>query len=459
MSDDAIDRWLDEMPEAKIELIDGNLVVGNCAAGNLRLLLDLLEGWGAEAALPMAAPELWRQALRLAFHQLDTPNADKPLEVWQSWAAQVSYSPDLPPVGPMIDVKHRAARQHLMMSLFGLAREHGFAHVSGRDVIMRIGENAFTPDVFVVGPHSPGKLNEHYLDGPADLVIEVLLPGHGAQDREFKRDRYGRGGVPEYWLVDPARQTVDLLHWTAGEYSVHQPDADGIYRSLAFPGLGFSPDKLWAVDSWGDGPNPFQVEQAMPRVERGYAKGGVSWGDLPFKPRPGLEPRPTSFEEFAAWAPEAKFECIDGKPWIGGSRGSRNVLGMILRTAGLQEAVRVLHPRQWIAALLKAEKDRAEDSIRREQWWAAARRAASFLREQFGYGRLAVIGDLVRADPLNIWSSIDLVVFDQGDSRMSWDASHFLYEQLTDGPDVDLIDPERATLAEQQAIAAEAVEL
>ena len=178
MPKDKIDRWLDEMPEAKIELIDGNLVVGNCAAGNLRLLVDLLEGWGAEAALPMAAPELWRQALRLAFRELDPPNAEKPLEVWQSWAAQVSYAPELKPVGLMIDVKHRGARQQLMMSLFALAHEQGFAHVSGRDVIMRLGDDAFTPDVFVVGPRCPGKLNEHYLDGPADLVIEVLSPGH-----------------------------------------------------------------------------------------------------------------------------------------------------------------------------------------------------------------------------------------------------------------------------------------
>jgi hypothetical protein len=70
-----------------------------------------------------------------------------------------------------------------------------------------------------------------------------------------------------------------------------------------------------------------------------------------------------------------------------------------------------------------------------------------------------VMGDLVRTEPLNIWSSIDLVVFDQADSRKSWDASHFLYERFTDGPDIDLIDPERATRAEQQAIAGEAVEV
>jgi hypothetical protein len=459
MPDDEIDRWLDEMPEAKIELIDGNLVVGNCAAGNLRLLVDLLEGWGAEAALPMAAPELWRQALRLAFRPLDPPHADKPLEVWQNWAGQVSYSPELKSVGPMIDVRHRGTRQQLMMSLFGLAHEHGFAHVSGRDVIMRLGEDAFTPDVFVVGSHGPGKLNEHYLDGPADLVIEVLLPGHEAQDREFKRDRYGRGGVSEYWLVNPARRTVESLRWEADAYRPYSADADGIYRTLKFPGLGFSADKLWEVDSWGHGPNPFQVERGMPRVKKGYAKGGVSWGDLPFEPQPKLEPQPTSFEEFAAWAPEAKFERIDGKPWVGGSRGSRNVLGMILRTAGLEEAVKVLHPRLWIAALLKAEKDRAEDSARRRQWWAAARHAAALLREKFGYNRMAVMGDLVRTEPLNIWSSIDLVVFDQADSRKSWDASHFLYERFTDGPDIDLIDPERATRAEQQAIAGEAVEV
>lgn len=459
MARDDFERWIEEMPEPKLELIDGRLVVGNGEAGNRQLLADLLDGWGPEAAVCMAPPESWWQALHAAFCEFDPPSAGKPPEVWHSWAGQLSYRRHLRSAGPMIDPEHRGARQRLMMSLFGHAREQGFAHVSGRDVIMRLGDDAFTPDVFVVGPGAAPRLNKHYLDGPADLVMEVLLPGHEEQDRRFKRERYAQGGVAEYWIVDPTRRTVELLRRESGQYRPRQFQADGTYRPASFPGLRFTPDRLWEGDSWVHGPDPFLVESKMPPAPKGYGDGGVSWGDLPFEPRPGLEPRPISFEEFASWAPEAKFELIDGKPWVGGSRGSRNVIGLLLRTEGLAKAVTVLHPARWVAALALAEQERAADAGRREHWWDVARRAAADLRDSFGYGRLVVIGDLARPRPLNLWSDITLVAFDMPKRQSTWDASHFLYERYSDEPDVNLLKHEHASRSEQEEAAVRGVEV
>jgi Uma2 family endonuclease len=459
MPRDDFDQYIREMPEPKLELLDGRLLVGN-GAGNMQLLRHLLDGWGAGAAVPMAPAELWRQALHQGFRHLDPPAPAKPLPVWQAWAAQVTYVPALAPAGPMLDGKHRAARERLMMGLFGLAREGTFAQVSGRDVVMRLGEDALTPDVFVVSPREGHLLNQHYLDGPADLVLEVLLPGHETYDRDVKRRRYAAGRVEEYWIVDPHRQTVELLRREGDDYRPRGLDSDGTIRPAAFPGLSFRPALLWEGDDWGHGPNPFTLEAEMPAAPgRPFAMGGVAWGDLPFDPRPGLLPRPLSFEEFASWAPEAKFEMIDGKPWVGGSRGSRNVIGLLSRTEGLATAVTVLHPSQWVAALALAEQERAADAGRRAHWWEVARRAAGELRERFGFGRLVVIGDLVRPLPLNLWSDLTLVAFDLPKEQHTWDASHFLYERYRDEPDINLIKHEHATRSEQEEVAAAGVEI
>jgi len=175
MRDQDFDEHIRAMPEPKLQLIDGRLVVGNGLPGNRQLLRWLLDGWTAEAALPMAPPDSWRRALNLGFRRFDPPDPTKPAIVWRSWAAQVTYQPDLPPAGPMIDARHNGTRTRLTLNLFGLASEHRFAHVSGRDVIMRLGPDAFTPDVFLAGPHCAGRFNKHYLDGPADLVIEILV--------------------------------------------------------------------------------------------------------------------------------------------------------------------------------------------------------------------------------------------------------------------------------------------
>jgi len=88
MPGDDFDRYIAEMPEPKLELYNGRLVVGN-DAGNLVLLRHLLEGWGAEAAMPMAEAGLWWQALHQGFQSFGPPDPDKPASVWRAWAAQL----------------------------------------------------------------------------------------------------------------------------------------------------------------------------------------------------------------------------------------------------------------------------------------------------------------------------------------------------------------------------------
>jgi hypothetical protein len=452
------DRWIVEMPEAKLELLDGRLVVGN-GAGNLRLLHYLLEGWGVKSVLPMATAELWWAALARGFQHFDPPSPRKPASLWQCWAAQLNYLPEIPLAGPNREGRHHAARENLTMGLFHLTGVDGFAHVTGRDVVMRLVNDAFTPDVFVAGAGCSGRFYDSYFDGPADLVIEVLLRGHERYDREIKRQRYGAGGVPEYWLVEPIQQTVEFLRWTDRGYRPCPLDADGCYRPMAFPGLCFQPSKLWEGKDWLHGGKPWSVEAPLAKLSKGYGKGGISWGALEFDPQPDLLPRPLSFEEYASWAPEAKFERIEGKPWVGGSRGSRNVLGMILRSEGLIEAVRVFHPREWITALMQSEADQTAEPQRRDRWWQVARKAVDLLRKKFGYGRMVVIGDLLRPKPLSPWSDVTLVVFDSPKQKDSLEVSRFLYDKFREDPDINLIEYKYASPSEREAVAAEGVEV
>jgi hypothetical protein len=226
MTVDELHRRLGELPEPKLEWLEGRLAIGN-DAGNLQLLRYLLQGWEVDAALPFASAALWRQALSQGFQRFAPPGPDRTMISWQSWASQLSYSPEIPAAGPMRDAAHRTTCQTRRHRLFAHAHDNHFAAVSGRDVLMRLGGSAFTPDVFAVGPGRAGWFNDHYLDGPAHLVIEVLLRGHEAYDREVKRRHYAAGGVTEYWLVDPVRQAVDFLRLDGQEYRPQSLDADG----------------------------------------------------------------------------------------------------------------------------------------------------------------------------------------------------------------------------------------
>ena len=74
------------------------------------------------------------------------------------------------------------------------------------------------PDVFVVlNPHLD-RLTPSRLIGAPDLVVEVASPSTARHDLSEKLYAYARAGVPEYWVVNPDAQTVEVLIWQNGSY-------------------------------------------------------------------------------------------------------------------------------------------------------------------------------------------------------------------------------------------------
>lgn len=72
------------------------------------------------------------------------------------------------------------------------------------------------PDLFVI-PLVAGMRPTALADvgGRLLLVIEVLSPSTARADRDLKRRRYRRAGIPEYWIVDADARVVE--RWRAGE--------------------------------------------------------------------------------------------------------------------------------------------------------------------------------------------------------------------------------------------------
>ena len=73
--------------------------------------------------------------------------------------------------------------------------------VSPVDVVLSE-DTVVQPDVVVVC--DPGKTaDRRRIQGPPDLVVEVLSPSTSIKDRREKRRLYEAHGVPEYLIVDP----------------------------------------------------------------------------------------------------------------------------------------------------------------------------------------------------------------------------------------------------------------
>ncbi len=93
------------------------------------------------------------------------------------------------------------------------------------------------PDVLVVLNENSGRLRPTYLNGPADLVVEVISPDSVERDRVKKYGDYEAAGVNEYWLIDPEQRTAEFYRLSGGRYAAVEPNADGWVASTVLPGF------------------------------------------------------------------------------------------------------------------------------------------------------------------------------------------------------------------------------
>lgn len=107
-------------------------------------------------------------------------------------------------------------------------------------------ESGREPDLVYVAQENPHRLHDTYLEGGADLVVEITSPESVARDRNEKFDEYEREGIREYWLIDPDTHRADFVVLGAnGRYEHRHEDAEGVYHSEVLKGLSLPVRWLW----------------------------------------------------------------------------------------------------------------------------------------------------------------------------------------------------------------------
>ena len=121
----------------------------------------------------------------------------------------------------------------------GAIRTEPFQMKTGPDLPGR------SPDILFLARENAGREKPTFLDGPADLVVEIVGPDSRTRDRKTKRAEYERGGVREYWIVDPRRDQAEFLALNPeGRYQA-LPIETGIVRSVVLDGLWLDVGWLW----------------------------------------------------------------------------------------------------------------------------------------------------------------------------------------------------------------------
>jgi len=130
-----------------------------------------------------------------------------------------------------------------IMDAFVTMRQLGLVVTTFMMKITRAGRE---PDVLFVAEAHHDRVKHTFVDGPADLVVEIISPESVGRDRGEKFFEYEQARIPEYWLIDPRTQRAEFYRLDdQGKYHLIEPDDHGIYRSLVLQDFWIKIAWLW----------------------------------------------------------------------------------------------------------------------------------------------------------------------------------------------------------------------
>jgi len=180
-------------------------------------------------------------------------------DTWAEWVdgEVIVFSP--------ASIRHQDIRDFLLILMRFVAEATDAGVVLSAPFLMRLPTrpSGREPDLLFIRKEHLGRLRDTYLDGPADIVLEVVSPDSIGRDRGEKFVEYETAGVPEYWLVDAERNQVEAYRRGAdGRYHPIRPDRRGWLGSLELPGFRLNP--AWIAQT----PLPPAVATARRLVRR-----------------------------------------------------------------------------------------------------------------------------------------------------------------------------------------------
>ena len=125
--------------------------------------------------------------------------------------------------------------------------EHrGLGLVSGPQFCVRLPRRPSRrePDVVFVAAARRDVVRPNHVEGPPDLVIEVVSPESQSRDRREKYLEYEAAGVGEYWIADPLSRVLEAYTLLDGRYTPI-PEREGRIASVVVPGWYVRPAWLW----------------------------------------------------------------------------------------------------------------------------------------------------------------------------------------------------------------------
>jgi Uma2 family endonuclease len=101
------------------------------------------------------------------------------------------------------------------------------------------------PDILFVGKDRRHLFKKTYLDGAADLAVEIISPESIGRDRGEKFVEYEAAGIREYWLIDPERRQAEFYRLNSDGFYQLISTPEGVFRSEVLPEFFLRVEWFW----------------------------------------------------------------------------------------------------------------------------------------------------------------------------------------------------------------------
>lgn len=135
-------------------------------------------------------------------------------------------------MSPGPNTTHEWVTVELLKQLSYTCEDTALIFTAPIDVILSLSE-VRQPDLVILLRTNIQRLSKRGIEGPPDIVAEILSPSTSKRDKLSKMLSYAKHGIPEYWIVDPSNfyleqhlldsNTYVLANVFAGEDVVTSP--------------------------------------------------------------------------------------------------------------------------------------------------------------------------------------------------------------------------------------------
>jgi len=113
---------------------------------------------------------------------------------------------------------HQKVAINLSTILHTYVREHKLGEVRFSPLPVRIWKDKIRePNVVFMSSSHSRRIRKKFWGVP-DLLMEIISKSNEWVDRVVKFAEYAQAGIPEYWIIDPNKKTIEVFYLEQGHY-------------------------------------------------------------------------------------------------------------------------------------------------------------------------------------------------------------------------------------------------